>query len=261
MVSSHTMSGTGVLNTRDEPHGDGSKIRRLHVQIGDALLNEVGILLRNFTTQAVLVLMEMDALKDVPEMASPLEDMWHNVEQTNPDKWKVKLKDGKEVSPIHIQRYYLAKVESEGLVEDDKERMAFKLWEEVLDDLENKRSKKLARKVEWLDRYFAIQEQAKVQPDDLEVEMRAAKGYSEMALGRGLHYRRLRRGLIDRVLEDEEIIAAIYDPPKDTRAALRRRICDEKEVASLDWSYVDIRTESGLRKIELPDPWAVELEE
>jgi proteasome accessory factor A len=199
--------------------------------------------------------MDMGALDDVPEMSHPLEDMWHNVEVTNPEKWKVRLKDGSTVGPVDIQRYYLEKVEAKGLIEDDNDRMALKLWEGILDDIQNKRSKKLARKVEWLDRYFAIQEQVKVQPDDLEVEMRAAKGYSEMALGRGLHYKRMRKGLIDRLLSDEEVIEAIYEPPKDTRAALRRKLCEEHEVVRMDWSYIEVRGEGGFRKIEMPDPW------
>ena len=264
LVSDNTMSGTGVLNTRDETHGDSSRFRRLHLQIGDALLNEVAILLRNYTTSAVLVLMEMNALKDAPKLAQPVEDMWHNVEQTNPDKWRVELVGGKVVSPIEIQRYYLAKVESKGLVQDAHEKKAFKLWEEVLGMLEKKKSKELARKVEWLDRYFAIQEQAKLSPDDPEVEMRAAKGYSEVALGRGLHYKRLKQGLIDRVLKDEDIIKAIETPPKDTRAFLRRKLCDEygDDVFGVDWSYVSVReSDGGMRRFDLPDPMATELEE
>jgi len=262
LVSDNTMSGTGVLNTRDETHGDSSRFRRLHLQIGDALLNEVAILLRNFTTSAVLVLMGMDALKDVPKLANPVEDMWHNVEQTNPDKWKVELVGGKVVSPIDIQKYYLAKVEKEGLVKDAKEKKAFKLWEEVLDGLEKKKSKEMARRVEWLDRYFAIQEQARLSPDDPEVEMRAAKGYSEVALGRGLHYKRMKQGLIDRVLKDEEIIKAIQEPPKDTRACLRRKLCDkyEGDIISVDWSYVTVNeNDGGARRIDLPDPLMTEL--
>jgi proteasome accessory factor A len=263
MVSDNTMSGTGVLNTRDETHGDSARFRRLHLQIGDALLNEVAILLRNFTTSAVLALMEMNALKDAPKLASPVEDMWHNVEQTNPDKWQVHLEGGKVVSPIEIQRYYLAKVESEGIVKDAHEKKAFRFWEEVLDGLEKKKSKEMARKVEWLDRYFAIQEQAKLQPDDPEVEMRAAKGYSEVALGRGLHYKRMREGLIDRVLKDEDIIKAITEPPQDTRAKLRRRLCDRYEgnIFSVDWSSVIVNEkDGGIRKIDMPDPLATELE-
>ena len=79
-------------------------------------------------------------------------------------------------------------------MQDAHEKKAFKLWEEVLDMLEKKKSKELARKVEWLDRYFAIREQAKLSPDDPEV-----------ALGRGLHYKRLKQGLIDRVLKDDDL--------------------------------------------------------
>ena len=94
--------------------------------------------------------------------------------------------------------------------------------------------------------------------------MRVAKGYSEVALGRGIHYKRLQQGLIDRVLKDDEIIKAINMPPKDTRACLRRKLCDknEGEVVSLDWSYVCINTSDGrVRRFELPDPLATELEE
>jgi len=261
MVSDNTMSGTGVINTRDETHGDSSRFRRLHLQIGDALLNEVAILLRQFTTSAVLVLMEMGALKDAPKPARPIEDMWQNVEQTNPDKWRFELEGGKVVSPVEIQRYYLSKVESNGLVKGAREKKAFKLWEEVLDDLEHKRSKELARRVEWLDRYFAIQEQARIQPDDPEVEMRSAKGYSEVGLGRGLHYRRLRAGLIDRVLKDDEIIKAINDPPSDTRASLRRKLCDGADVFGVDWSHVTLNEkDGGIRRIELPDPLMTKLD-
>src|SRR5881397_1129922 len=71
---------TGVINTRDEPHADGKKWRRLHVIVGDALMNETAIMLRHFSTTAVLLLMEADALKDVPKLSQPLEDMWHNCE-------------------------------------------------------------------------------------------------------------------------------------------------------------------------------------
>jgi len=252
LVSGETMRDTGVLNTRDEPHS--STHRRLHLLIGDALLSEPAILLRQFTTSAVLRLMENDSLSDVPKLASPLEDMWHNVERTNPDQWRIHLKDGTTTSPIEIQRFYLSKIES--LVESDEERRALRLLEEILDGLEEKRSRELSRRVEWIDRYFAIQE-AKEGRHGLNVEMTVCKQYSEV--GQSIYHRRLRAGLLERITTDDEIVRAIREPPEDTRASLRRALCDSYDVESIDWA-VAVINDGNLRRIELPDPYATELE-
>lgn len=256
VVSGETMHDTGVLNTRDEPHADGRRWRRLHVIVGDALMNETAIMLRHFTTQAVLTLMEMGKLDDAPKLAKPVEDMWHNVEKRNPDMWEVHLDPDEVVSPIDIQRYYLEKAEP--LVESERERFAFKTWEQVLDGLEKKKSKDLARKIEWLDRYYAIQE-AKEEKGGTDVEMMACKQYSEIAVERSLFYRRQRAGLLDRVVTDDEILKAIRDPPTDTRAYLRRKLCDMFNIEKIDWSYV-VADDGGRKRIELPDPYATDSE-
>lgn len=257
LVSGETMHSTGVLNTRDEPHALPHRWRRLHLLVGDALMNETALLLRHFTTSAILQLMEDDALQDVPRLAEPLKDMWHNVELMNPDKWRVTLKDGSTASPVDIQRYYFGKVETR--VETEAEERALRLWAEVLEDLEARRSQKLARRVEWLDRYYAIQEAVEAK-DAMDVEMMACKQYSEVGQDRGLFYGRQEQGLVDRALTDEEILKAVYEPPADTRAALRRRLCDKLQVVSIDWSY--IVAENGDRKrINMPDPYNPELEE
>jgi len=254
VVSGDTMHDTGVLNTRDEPHGRG--VRRLHLQVGDALMNETAILLRHFTTTAILHLMEEGRLADVPRLEDPIKDLWHNVEETNPEKWQITLKGGKKSTPMEIQRYYLAKVES--LIESPKEKKAFRLWEEVLEGLEKKSSKKLARRVEWLDRWFAIKE-GKETRQDAEAEMMACKQYSEIGEDRGIFYRRQKSGLIDRVTTDEEILHAISEPPQDTRARLRRELGDKLHVESIDWSYVVV-SNGARRRIELEDPYQFEME-
>src|SRR5207245_9946665 len=134
-------------------HADGRLWRRLHVIVGDALMNETAIMLRHFVTSGVLQLMEDGKLSDVPRRKEPGRDLWHNVEIRNPEQWKVELEDGRVVSPIDIQRYYLGKIES--IVVDDWEHRALRTFEEVLDGLENRRSKELAHRIEWLDRWFA----------------------------------------------------------------------------------------------------------
>src|SRR2546427_687480 len=148
VVSGETMHDTGILNTRDEPHADGRLWRRLHVIVGDALMNETAIMLRHFVTSGVLQLMEDGKLNDVPRLKDPIRDLWHNVEIRNPEQWTVELEDGKIVSPIDIQRYYLEKIEA--IVEDDWEHRALRMFEEVLDDLANRRAEDAARHGEWL---------------------------------------------------------------------------------------------------------------
>src|SRR6266702_3584581 len=228
VISGETMHDTGILNTRDEPHADGRLWRRLHVIVGDALMNETAIMLRHFTTSAVLQLMEAEALDDVPRMKDPIRDLWHNVEIRNPEQWTVELEDGKVVSPIDIQRYYLEKIEA--IVEDDWEHRALRMFEEVLDDLANRRSKDAARHVEWLDRYYAIQEAVEKKAGP-EVDMMACKQYSEIAAERSLFYKRQRAGLVDRITDDEAI----------------------------DWSVL-IVNDGTRRRIDLLDPYSTKLE-
>jgi proteasome accessory factor A len=256
IISGETMHDTGLLNTRDEPHADGRLWRRLHVIVGDALMNETAIMLRHFATSAILRLMEADALADVPRLKDPVKDVWRNVEIRNPEQWKVELEDGSVVSPIDVQRYYLGKIET--LVEDEWEHRALRTLEEVLDDLEARRSKDAARRVEWLDRYYAIQDalEKKAGPD---VEMMACKQYSEIGMDRSLFYKRQRAGLLDRTTDDEAIKRAIQEPPDDSRAHLRRELCDTFDIEMIDWSVL-IVNDGTRRRIDLLDPYATKLE-
>ncbi len=254
VISGNTMHGTGILNTRDETHGDEGRWRRLHLLIGDALMNENAILLRNWTTTGILQLIEEGKLKDVPRLEDPLHDMWRNIEQTNPGKWSFALKDGRKVSPFDIQRYYLAKLET--IADGKRDRQALKLLEKVLDLIENHKTSEAARKVEWLDRYLAIQHYAGNDgKGDPEAEMTACKRYSELSEGRSLYHDRVRRGLVDRLLSDADILGAITAPPPDTRAALRTKILHDFEVRTMDWSRVTVKDGERSRELWLNDPF------
>ncbi|HLA46347.1 MAG TPA: proteasome accessory factor PafA2 family protein, partial [Thermoplasmata archaeon] len=174
-------------------------------------------------------------------------------------RWKVHLESGKTVSPIDVQRWYLEQVEP--IVETERERSAFRAWEHVLDGLEKKSSKGLARKIEWLDRYYAIQEALDTKGGpEADVEMMACKQYSEIGEDRSVFYRRQQAGMIDRVVTDGEILRAIREPPGDSRAFLRRNLCDRFNIDKIDWSVVVVTDDGGRRRIELPDPYATELE-
>ncbi len=257
MVSGNTMHGTGLLNTRDEPHAAPERWRRLHVLVGDALMSEPAILLRHFTTQGILQLLAEGKLEDAPQLRQPLEDMWTIVEHTNPERWCFDLVGGGTISPIAVQRYYLAKVET--LVNEPWERQTLQRWERVLDLLEARATHKLARCVEWVDRYIAIGEAVASFPDDPEMAMKAAKQYSEVGADRSIFYQRQADGLIDRIIDDEQIIHAIHHPPHDTRAALRARLCALHEVTGIDWARLTHKVDGELQRLVLDDPWATEL--
>jgi proteasome accessory factor A len=259
VISSDTMHETGILNTRDEPHGDGSRFRRLHIQVGDALMNEVAIALRQFATNCALRLIEQGGLKDIPELKQPLQDLWDIVECTNPEKWSIKVRPSKifgkkeEVSPIDIQKYYLER--SEPLVESRDEKKLFRIWEDTLYLLEKRDSKKLARRIEWLDRFFVI----KKMTDEGKGEMSVCKRYSETGKERSYFYERQDKDLVDRLVTDQEIIEAIREPPADTRAHARKLICDrfgDEKIVRLDWSVAKVKNKDGdIIAIELDDPF------
>src|SRR5439155_277282 len=107
-------------------------------------------------------------------------------------------------------------------------------------------------------RYYAIEE-AGAKKGGPEVEMMACKQCAEIGAERLLLYERQRAGLVERRTEDDAIKKAIQEPPKDTRAALRRELCDTFNIEMIDWSMLIVN--DGTRKrIDLLDPYATKME-
>lgn len=258
LISGGNLSNTGILHTRDEPHADPTRWRRLHVIIGDALMSEVSIHLRAFTTNGVLQLMEDGHLNDCPQLKEPLRDMWHMVEQLAPEQWKIELTTGKWVTPMSIQRYYLEKFEEHGLIETQEEKQALSTWEWILEKLEAGDIQSLKRKVEWIMRLIEVEKMIDLKGRDENVEIAAAKQYSELSANSGLYYKLEKSGLVDRMVDDEAIKKAMVSPPS-TRARARVQLLDEYEMGSIDWSEMSILTEDGgYERIHLPDPYSTE---
>ncbi|HVL87553.1 MAG TPA: proteasome accessory factor PafA2 family protein [Candidatus Thermoplasmatota archaeon] len=258
VVSGGNLYNTGILHTRDEPHGDPSRFRRLHVIIGDALMGEVPIWVRHTATALVLRAMEQDRIRNPPELKNPLEDMWRMVEMVDPLKWKLEPKEGKKTTPMEIQRYYLSEVEDLVTTKDEKE--AFATWEWILTKMEKGDVKALSRKIEWMSRLMEVERMIDLKGRAENVELAAVKQYSEVSEHRSLYGRLLQEGRIDRVLTDQEIKRAIREPPSDTRALARVKILEDYEIASADWAEIRVLTEEGgAETIELPDPYSTKV--
>jgi proteasome accessory factor A len=263
LVSGGNLSNTGILHTRDEPHADPNKYRRLHIIIGDALMSELAIGLRAFTSCAILDLLEDGKLEDAPTLAEPLRDMWHMVETVAPeewDSWSFETEEGDHLTPMEVQRYYLNRVDEEDVVETGEEQEMFDTWEWILDRFEEGRHDALRPKVEWINRFIAVNEMVERKGGDPSVEIAAAKQYSEINEGRGTHWQFQKDGKVERLVTDEEIKEAIYEPP-ETRAKARREILDRYEMGSIDWSEMSILTEDGgYERVHLPDPYETEVD-
>ena len=83
-----------IINTRDEPHADADKYRRLHVIIGDANLAELSTYLKVGTTALVLAMIEARALTAglaLEEPVQALQAVSHDPSLTH----QVRLRDGR----------------------------------------------------------------------------------------------------------------------------------------------------------------------
>ena len=149
-ISGATTSSRGIINTRDEPHADEERYRRLHVIVGDSNMSEVSTYLKVGTTALVLAMVEDGALRK--DLA--LEDPVRAIKEISHDttcRRKVRLKRGKEFSAIELQREYLelaleyyATAEVSPQVSDLLER-----WQSVLERL-SEEPMSCARELDWV---------------------------------------------------------------------------------------------------------------
>ena len=96
-----------IINTRDEPHADPKKYRRLHVILGDANCSEIAIYLKHGMTSLVLAMIEAGELTDVPQLANPVQAL-HDISHDPTLKAVVELFDGRTITALDLQGQYLA---------------------------------------------------------------------------------------------------------------------------------------------------------
>jgi proteasome accessory factor PafA2 len=258
-VGLETMHSRPIVNTRDEPHADPEKYRRLHVIVGDANMSEVTTYLKVGTLAIVLSMVEDDTIDRDFSLEGPVA-AYRQVSRDLGCRPPVRLKVGRTVTPIDLQREYLALAhdyyrerEAEPWMRDVLAR-----WEQTLDRLERD-PLSLNRELDWvikrvlienyMDRHGLDWADSRVQMLDLQ--------YHDVRPGKGLYYKMEEAEAVERVVTDDEITKAIYDPPKDTRAYFRgmclQRYADEIVSASWDSVIFDLK-EGPLKKIFMLEP-------
>jgi len=252
-----------IINTRDEPHADADKYRRLHVIIGDANLAEVAGLLKVGTTSLVLTMIEEGFLVEDLGLLRPIREL-HAVSHDPSLKHRVELRDGRTVTAVGLQREYcdLAHKFVEDRVGADVDAATgevLRRWVQVLDDLEADPSR-LSNQLDWVAKRQILEgyrsrdgltwSDARLQLVDLQ--------YSDVRPDKGLYRRLVDSGRMERILADDEIQAAIHAPPEDTRAWFRgecvRRYGGQVTAASWDSVIFDIPGRASLQRVPMLEP-------
>jgi Pup amidohydrolase len=252
-----------IINTRDEPHADPEKYRRLHVIIGDANLSEISTYLKVGTTSLVLAMIEerfIDRDLTVEQPVSELRAVSHDPSLRH----LVKLADGRTLTAVQLQMEYLdlAKkyVEDRYGADADAQTVdVLQRWESVLTRLETD-PMQCATELDWVAKLRLLssyRERDGLKWDDAKLHLVDLQ-YSDIRPDKGLYHRLVRLGRIERLLGDEEVAEAMHLPPKDTRAYFRGR-CLEKyadQIAAASWDSVifDIPGRDSLQRVPTIDP-------
>ncbi len=248
-----------IINTRDEPHADARKYRRLHVIVGDSNISQVSTFLKVGTTALVLALIEDDALSREFIFSAPVAAI-RRVSRDLTLSEPLELVDGKTATALEIQwelygqsRKY---VEANG-VDNVGGTVATELlerWESVLTGLEVD-PMGLASQLDWVAKYRLIESYRQRQGLDWgDTRLRALDiQYHDMRPERSLA---ARVGL-EQIVDDVEAGAAMTEPPADTRAYFRGRCLQQfsDSVVAANWDSLvfDIGTDA-LRRVPMMEP-------
>src|SRR5512142_506966 len=213
-----------IINTRDEPHADADKYRRLHVIIGDANLAELSTYLKVGTTALVLAMIEARALAPglaLEEPVQALQAISHDPSLTH----KVRLRDGRTLTAIEVQLLYLEQaqkfVESHGEA-DEQTADVLRRWAEVLEDLAID-PMRCADRLDWPAKLRLLEgyrSRDSLSWGDSRLHLVDLQ-YSDVRPDKGLYNRLVARGSMQRLLTDDEVTRAVGSAPTDTRAFFR----------------------------------------
>jgi proteasome accessory factor A len=252
-----------IINTRDEPHADPEKYRRLHVIIGDANLSEISTYLKLGTTALVLAMIEDRFLAADLGVEAPVSEL-RAVSHDPTCKHLITLRDGRRMTAVQLQMEYLelARKYTEDRYGGDTDELTADVldrWESVLarlaeDPLLTARELDWTAKLEVLNGYRTRDGLAWSHPRLQLVDLQ----YADVRPDRGLYNRLAALGRMSRLVTDEQVTRAITEPPDDTRAYFRgrclRKYPDAVAAASWDSVIFDIPGRESLQRVPTLEP-------
>lgn len=258
-VSSATTRSRPIINTRDEPHADAEKFRRLHVIVGDSNMSEYSTWIKLATTAVLLRMLE----EGIPMRDLSLENPIRAIREISHDitcRRKVRLANGREASAIELQWDYLSRAAKYVDRRDDPEmKEAVRAWEECLVALEND-FMELDTKIDWVMKYRLIEAYRARHGLGLGHPKLALMdlAYHDVSRRRGLYYLLENKELAERHVTEEEIKTAMETPPQTTRAKLRgefiRAAKRRRRDFTVDWVHLKLNDQAQ-RTVLCKDPF------
>ncbi|MCW2500062.1 MAG: hypothetical protein JWN87_1738, partial [Frankiales bacterium] len=254
-----------IINTRDEPHADPEKYRRLHVIIGDANLSETSTYLKVGTTCLVLAMIEDGWLRQngidltVEAPVGALRAVSHDPSLTQ----QVTLRDGRKMTALQLQIEYCEQARKHvedrlGPDVDEQTSDVLVRWESTLDRLSTD-PMSLADELDWVAKLKVLEGYRQREGLDWDapklhlVDLQ----YSDVRQDKGLYNRLVARGSMKTLVTEAQVQAAVSTPPVDTRAYFRGRCLQQfpTQVAAASWDSVifDVGRES-LQRVPTLEP-------
>jgi len=260
-VSSATTRSRPIINTRDEPHADAERYRRLHVIVGDSNMSEVTTLLKVGSANLVLEMIEQGVQFRDFSLDNPIRAI-REISHDLTGRRTVRLAGGKEASALDIQREYYEKA-VEHVSKRSPDPMAqrvLELWGRTLDAVESQDLSKIDREIDWaiknrlMERYMAKHDMDLSNPRIAQLDL----AYHDIRRGRGVFDLLQRKGQVERVTDDGEIEAAKDTPPQTTRAKLRGDFIAAAQAAgrdfTVDWVHLKLNDQAQ-RTVLCKDPF------
>ncbi len=260
-VSSATTRSRPIINTRDEPHADAERFRRLHVIVGDSNMSEYATFVKVGVTSILLRMLEDPGVvfRDMT-----LEDPIRAIREISHDitcRRKVRLANGREASALQIQQEYLSRAlryaDQQGF--SPMEERALQMWEHCMEGIE-KDPLTLDQECDWvmkhrlIEGYRARHNLALGSPKIALLDLQ----YHAVSRERGIFYRLQGRGEAARIVTDAAIARAVEHPPDTTRARLRgefiRRAKERRRDFTVDWVHLKLNDQTQ-RTVLLKDPF------
>ncbi|OIJ90704.1 Pup--protein ligase [Streptomyces sp. MUSC 14] len=261
-VSSATTRSRPIINTRDEPHADAERYRRLHVIVGDSNMSETTMLLKVGATDLVLRMIEAGTVMRDLTLENPIRAI-REVSHDITGRRKVRLASGREASALEVQREYFDKAvdfcDRRG-IRTGTVAQVLELWGRTLDAIETEELDRIGTEIDWvmkyklIERYRAKHNMTMSHPRVAQIDL----AYHDIHRRRGLYYLLERKGQATRVCNDLKIFEGKSVPPQTTRARLRgdfiRRAQEQRRDFTVDWVHLKLNDQAQ-RTVLCKDPF------
>jgi proteasome accessory factor A len=262
-VSSATTRSRPIINTRDEPHADAERYRRLHVIVGDSNMSETTTLLKVGSADLVLQMIEAGVVIRDLTLENPIRSI-REMSYDITGRRTVRLANGRELSALDLQRTYFETAhgyaEREGLLDHPVHGPVLDLWGRTVGAVESGDLSGVETEIDWVikrrlllryvDRHGMSLDDPRIGQLDL--------AYHDIDPRRGLFYTAQRGGLAVRTTDDESVEAAMTIPPQTTRAKLRgdfvRAAQEHRRDFTVDWVHLKLNDQAQ-RTVLCKDPF------